>query len=114
HLKNMQEYGHLSFASSLCGNCTEVCPVNIQLHELLLKNRQIYNEQGNGLLREKFAWKIFRSAMQHRFTFHMATPKMKNYAFKRFFSPLWGDRRAGIQFPKQNFQQLWNNEQKNK
>ena len=114
HLKSMQEYGHLSFASSLCGNCTEVCPVNIQLHELLLKNRELYNEQGNGLLRERFAWKIFRSAMKHRFSFSMATPMMKNYAFKKFFSPLWGDRREGITFPKQSFRQLWKNEQKNK
>lgn len=112
HLKSMQEYGHLSFASSLCGNCTEVCPVNIQLHELLLKNRQLYNEQGNGLLRERFAWKIFRSAMKHRFSFGMATPMMKNYAFKKFFSPLWGDRREGITFPKQSFRQLWKEEQK--
>ncbi|MCK7558847.1 LutB/LldF family L-lactate oxidation iron-sulfur protein [Chitinophaga sedimenti] len=39
HLKGMDEYMHLSFASSLCGNCTEVCPVRINLHELLLHNR---------------------------------------------------------------------------
>jgi L-lactate dehydrogenase complex protein LldF len=39
HLKNMREYKHLSYASSLCGNCTEVCPVRINLHELLLENR---------------------------------------------------------------------------
>jgi len=28
HLKGMKDYHHLSFASSLCGRCTEVCPVN--------------------------------------------------------------------------------------
>ena len=39
HLKGMEDYQHLSYASSLCGNCTEVCPVNIRLHELLLDNR---------------------------------------------------------------------------
>ncbi|MCW3081141.1 LutB/LldF family L-lactate oxidation iron-sulfur protein, partial [Segetibacter sp.] len=39
HLKDMDDYKHLSNASSLCGNCTEVCPVRINLHELLLENR---------------------------------------------------------------------------
>lgn len=114
HLKGMKEYGHLSFASSLCGNCTEVCPVNIQLHELLLKNRQLYNEQGNGQLREAFSWKIYKSAMQHRFSFNIATPTMKNYAFRKFFSPLWGARRAELTFPKKSFQQLWKQDRKSK
>src|SRR5690606_37034308 len=39
HLKPMKEWKHLSHASSLCGNCTEVCAVKINLHELLLENR---------------------------------------------------------------------------
>jgi L-lactate dehydrogenase complex protein LldF len=114
HLKGMQEYGHLSFASSLCGNCTEVCPMNIQLHEMLLINRQQYNHKGYGSLTEKIMWKIFKSASQHRFMFDMATPKMKNVGFKKFFSPLWGGRRESIEFPKKTFHQLWKEEQKGK
>jgi L-lactate dehydrogenase complex protein LldF len=39
HLRGVDDYKHLSYASSLCGNCTEVCPVRINLHELLLDNR---------------------------------------------------------------------------
>ena len=39
HLKGMNEWKHLSYASSLCGNCTQVCAVKINLHELLLENR---------------------------------------------------------------------------
>jgi L-lactate dehydrogenase complex protein LldF len=40
HLKGMKEWGHLSYASSLCGACTDVCPVKIPLHHMLLTNRQ--------------------------------------------------------------------------
>jgi len=40
HLNDFKEYKHLSFASSLCGKCEEVCPVKIKLTDLLLKNRQ--------------------------------------------------------------------------
>ena len=40
HLRGMEEFKHLSYASSLCGNGTEVCAVKINLHEILLENRK--------------------------------------------------------------------------
>ena len=40
HFKDFTDYNHLSFASSLCGKCDEVCPVHIPLTQLLLHNRQ--------------------------------------------------------------------------
>src|SRR5436190_12053650 len=46
HLKNMNEWKHLSYASSLCGNCTEVCPVRVDLHHHLLHNRRNAVQRG--------------------------------------------------------------------
>jgi L-lactate dehydrogenase complex protein LldF len=40
HLRGLQEWKHLSYASSLCGACTEACPVGIDLHHHLLQNRR--------------------------------------------------------------------------
>ena len=40
HLRGLMEWKHLSYASSLCGACTEVCPVKIDLHHHLLHNRR--------------------------------------------------------------------------
>jgi len=40
HLRGLQEWKHLSMASSLCGACTETCPVKINLHHHLLQNRR--------------------------------------------------------------------------
>jgi L-lactate dehydrogenase complex protein LldF len=40
HLRGLQEWKHLSGASSLCGACTETCPVKIDLHHHLLQNRR--------------------------------------------------------------------------
>lgn len=40
HLRGFREWYHLPYASSLCGACTEVCPVGIPLHHLLLANRE--------------------------------------------------------------------------
>src|SRR5690625_531064 len=39
-LEGYDEYGELPYASSLCGACTEACPVNIPLHELLVRHRE--------------------------------------------------------------------------
>jgi len=45
--KGYEKYGELPFWSTLCGACTETCPVKIPLHQLLLEHRRIMvNELG--------------------------------------------------------------------
>ncbi|GER71816.1 lactate utilization protein B [Weizmannia acidilactici] len=44
-LGGYDNYKELPYASSLCGACTEVCPVKIPLHELLIKHRQVIAEK---------------------------------------------------------------------
>ncbi|MCC7363744.1 MAG: LUD domain-containing protein [Dehalococcoidia bacterium] len=51
-------YADLPFASSLCGRCTEVCPVGIPLHRMLLDLRDDAVRQGHVAGRaERAAWK---------------------------------------------------------
>jgi L-lactate dehydrogenase complex protein LldF len=40
HLRGLKPWAHLSHASSLCGACSETCPVKIDLHHHLLRNRR--------------------------------------------------------------------------
>lgn len=40
NLRGLDDWKHLSYASSLCGACTETCPVKIDLHHHLLENRR--------------------------------------------------------------------------
>jgi L-lactate dehydrogenase complex protein LldF len=40
HLRGPAGWSHLSYASSLCGACTSVCPVRVDLHHHLLQNRR--------------------------------------------------------------------------
>jgi L-lactate dehydrogenase complex protein LldF len=40
HLRGLAEWNHLSGASSLCGACTDACPVRIDIHHHLLHNRR--------------------------------------------------------------------------
>lgn len=48
-LGGYDDYKELPFASSLCGACTDVCPVKIPLHEQLIMHRQnIVGQRRNG------------------------------------------------------------------
>ncbi|MGO8055682.1 hypothetical protein AB9E30_36060, partial [Rhizobium leguminosarum] len=76
HLKDLGEWKHLSYASSLCGNCTEVCAVKINLHELLLENRKEAVEEGNAGWGEKLAWKIWKAASLRRGMMNMGSRSM--------------------------------------
>ena len=58
HLRGLQDWKHLSFASSLCGACTDACPVKINLHHHLLQNRRNATRQKPSAF-EKLAFRLF-------------------------------------------------------
>lgn len=59
-LGGYDEYKELPYASSLCGACTDACPVKIPLHELLHKHRQVIVErEGKAPVSEKLMMKAF-------------------------------------------------------
>ncbi|GAA2709652.1 lactate utilization iron-sulfur protein LutB [Aeromicrobium ponti] len=59
-LGGYDDYKELPYASTLCGACTEACPVKIPLHELLHKHRQVIVEkEGRAPISEKMAMKAF-------------------------------------------------------
>jgi L-lactate dehydrogenase complex protein LldF len=62
HLRGLQDWKHLSSASSLCGACTETCPVGIDLHHHLLQNRRNAIKE-KSLWWEKIAYAGFVSLM---------------------------------------------------
>jgi len=107
HLKGMESYMHLSYASSLCGNCTEVCPVRINLHELLLHNRHKAVEENLTTGGEKLAWFGWKQACLSRRMMNLASGKMKNFMMRKFFTKAWGDQRELPIFAPKSFNQLW-------
>lgn len=59
-LGGYEDFKELPYASTLCGACTDACPVKIPLHELLHKHRQIIVEkEGKAPISEKLAMKAF-------------------------------------------------------
>ena len=106
HLKGMKQWNHLSYASSLCGNCTAVCPVKINLHEILLENRHEAVTEGDAGRMEKLAWRGWKQASLHRKWMNMGNYKMKNWVINRMFKG-WTRERADLLFPEKTFNQRW-------
>lgn len=106
HLKEMKEWKHLSYASSLCGNCTEVCAVKINLHELLLENRKESVEEGDAGWTEKIAWKLWKRASLNRGMMNMGSQSIKNRVVNKMFKG-WTRHRADLDFAPKTFNQLW-------
>jgi L-lactate dehydrogenase complex protein LldF len=102
----MAEWKHLSYASSLCGNCTEVCAVKINLHELLLENRHEAVEDGESARTERMAWKFWKTAMLNRKLMNTGSGSLKGWAVKSFVKD-WSKHRSPLVFPAKSFNQLW-------
>jgi L-lactate dehydrogenase complex protein LldF len=112
NLQGMNDFKHLSFASSLCGACTEVCPVKIKLHELLLENRRESVEEGLAGFSEKMAWKLWKIASLKRGLMNMGNGDLKNKVVNSLFTG-WAKHRSSLDFSKKTFNEMWKEQQKN-
>ena len=106
HLRDIANYKHLSNASSLCGNCTEVCAVKINLHELLLENRHEAVEAGIAPLSEKLAWRVWKTSSLNRKMMNMGNGKLKNRIVNKLFKG-WTTHRSGLNFSQKTFNEMW-------
>ncbi|GAB4327935.1 MAG: hypothetical protein Kow0010_11670 [Dehalococcoidia bacterium] len=66
-------FADLPFASSLCAACTEVCPVGIPLHRMLLDLRADAVDAGYGTRAERGAWRAWARAFRSRTMARLAT-----------------------------------------
>ncbi|UYQ93006.1 LutB/LldF family L-lactate oxidation iron-sulfur protein [Chitinophaga horti] len=112
HLQGMDDYMHLSFASSLCGNCTEVCPVRINLHELLLHNRHRAVDENHTSGGEKLGWYGWKQACLSRKMMNMASGRIKNLVIGKLFGKAWGSDREMPVFAGKSFNQQWKERRK--
>jgi len=112
HLQGLDDFKHLSFASSLCGNCTEVCAVKINLHELLLENRKESVEEGFTSFSERTAWKLWKIASLKRGLMNMGNGNLKNKVVNGLFKG-WKKHRTDLDFSPKTFNEMWKERYKN-
>jgi L-lactate dehydrogenase complex protein LldF len=83
----------LPFASSLCGSCSSICPVKIDIHHLLLwlRNRAVIKKRTPFI--ERLIFKAFTLAMRSSRLYGAS------YKLARFFQPLLLDRGTFLRVP---------------
>ncbi len=72
-LKGNSAAEDLPHASSLCGACSEACPVGIPLHELLLKLRSRQVDEGLAGKAQEIAFKAFEETMRRPALYNITT-----------------------------------------
>lgn len=101
-----KEFGHLSDACTVCGRCSEVCPVKIPLHELLLLNRKRKVEETG----EKTLWKLGMATFGYVFSSRRRLD-LVNGRWKRRLAKLnrhiLGEHKEFPRFADQSFSQRW-------
>ncbi len=83
-LQGFERAGDLPHASSLCGACTEICPVNIPLHEHLLGlRREVARVRAPWAERATFGWWSRLWANARRYRFFIGVSRMAQRPFAR-------------------------------
>ena len=105
---DVKKYSTLPFASTLCGSCTDVCPVKINIHEQLYEWRQeITKAQGTNAksISMKIANGIFAVPFAYKVTGVMMRGALKILPDSITYSGLntWGKQRDLPETPKETF-----------
>lgn len=114
-LRGLQEFKHLAFCSSLCGACTEACPVKIDLHHHLLQTRRDAVAE-KPVWWEKLAFKASAFLFNRSWLFSLA---MKMGRIGQIFHPLikntpldpaiaWTRSRELPKVAPETFREWWN------
>jgi L-lactate dehydrogenase complex protein LldF len=109
---DLKKHSSLPFASTLCGSCTDVCPVKINIHEQLYEWRQeVTKSQGDlaKVLSMKLANGIFKSPLAYKISGSLMRNALKSLPNSLIYHPLnvWGKNRNLPDAPKESFQQWY-------
>ncbi|MBX3415658.1 MAG: lactate utilization protein [Pirellulales bacterium] len=109
--RNAGEYYTLPHACSLCGSCTDVCPVKIDLHHQLLTWRRELAHRGLLSRPKRWAMRAASVVFQHPALYRalgsvarVVVPRLPRFlVYNRLNS--WGRQRELPEFPAQSFRQ---------
>jgi L-lactate dehydrogenase complex protein LldF len=107
-MKGFDQFAHLSFACTVCGRCSEVCPVKIPLHELLLLNRKDFVEEKLESPTWRIVIKMFGVFFKKRTRLDFVSGRAKNAALKRS-GQLLGKNKKNPQFAEYSFSRQMEN-----
>jgi len=91
-MKGFEEFGFLNEATTLCGRCTDVCPVKIDLHKMFLYNRRLDVKTQPPAKSHKWYYLFWRKAMLKRKVMNLGGMKSKKFLFDQLFKSTGGSR----------------------
>lgn len=106
-IKGIKENIHLSYASTLCGKCTEICPVGINIHELLIFNRNSAIKLKEYSMSDNLLMKGWHRILVSRKNMDRVSSKWKNIILNKIYAEKWGNEREMPQISAKSFKQLW-------
>ncbi len=116
--KDLKKYGDMPFASTLCGSCSDVCPVKIDIHEQLYKWRQIVLKESSGTFIKKVSMKIMGNILANSKKFKQVG-KVTRWALRTLPKPIinskpniWGRNRDLPSGPKESFEEWYKKRKK--
>jgi len=114
---DMKQYSDLPFASTLCGSCSNVCPVKIDIHEQLYKWRQVIVQEGYAPAAKKIAMKTMNWVLSNPSVYHTAGKAGRWFMLNAPFTvnnglnPWWKGRDMP-EVPKESFGQWYKKNRK--
>jgi L-lactate dehydrogenase complex protein LldF len=105
---DMQKHADLPFASTLCGSCSNVCPVKIDIHQQLYKWRQVLVKTGHAPVAKKAAMGMMSKVLSSPLIYRLAGKigrlmiKWTPLAIGNRFNP-WYNQRELPKAPKASF-----------
>jgi L-lactate dehydrogenase complex protein LldF len=78
---DLKKYSTLPFASTLCGSCTEVCPVKIDIHVQLYKWRQIIGKEHALPASKRWSMKLLAAVLASPRLYHVGG-KLARFALR--------------------------------
>ncbi len=109
--RDPKENSSLPFACSLCGSCTDVCPVKIDLHHQLLTWRKEIRIKGFLPFSKRISMKMMSWMMQAPKLYKLSgklarwiVPKLPRFLLYNRLND-WGKQRELPEFPKQSFRE---------
>jgi len=114
---DMEKYADLPFASTLCGSCSNVCPVKIDIHQQLYKWRQVIVQKGYTTTAKKASMKLMAFTLSSPAAYRTGGKvgrwvlKHAPFAVNNKFNP-WFKQRDMPETPEQSFGEWYNKNRK--
>jgi L-lactate dehydrogenase complex protein LldF len=116
---DMKKHADLPFASTLCGSCTNVCPVKINIHEQLYQWRQVITQEGYSPKAKTVAMKTMAATLSKPTLFNIAGKAARNvmrftpFVVNNKWNP-WYKQRDMPEPPKESFTEWYKKNRRDK